>query len=87
MVWQKVPIQCSADIKVFPIPVNDFVTLANLPFGSTIQVTDMSGKMVFRSATNSEQTTINTAQFVNGIYLVQIENNGSSVNKRLIINK
>jgi len=72
---------------VYPNPVNDFVTITNLPNGSTVNILDVTGKAVYSSGTTTGQTTINTAGFTNGIYLIRIDNNGNSANKKLVINK
>lgn len=73
-------------ISIFPNPSNTTVTIGNLPIGSTVNVIDITGKIVYNSAINNEQTTISTADFVSGVYLIQIENNGSILNKKLIVN-
>src|SRR5690606_26449901 len=71
---------------IFPNPANDFVTITHLPSGSKLKVMDITGKTVYNSVVQSEQTVINTSDFVNGVYIIQIENNGSISNKKLIIN-
>jgi hypothetical protein len=80
----------SYEIKVdmYPNPAHDFVTLTNIPNGSTLQVLDLTGKLVYNAATTNGQTTsINMANFVNGIYHIRIENNGMVANKKLVVNK
>lgn len=73
---------------LYPNPAKDLVTFANLPHGEThIKVFDLSGKEVFSKHTNSETTTINTAQFTNGIYLLRIAHNGSAVHKKMVVSK
>ena len=73
---------------IYPNPANDFVTITNLPIGSTMRILDITGKVVYSSAITSEQTTtINTTDFINGIYLIRIENNGNIANRKLVVNK
>ena len=75
-------------IKMYPNPANDFVTITNLPIGSTMRILDITGKVVYSSAiTNEQTTTINTTDFINGIYLIRIENNGNIANRKLVVNK
>src|SRR5690606_17552579 len=77
-----------SSVSLYPNPAHDVVILANLPHGEThIKVFDLSGKEVFSKYTNSETTTINTAQFTNGNYLLRIDNNGNIANRKLMINK
>lgn len=73
---------------IYPNPANDFVTITNLPIGSTMRILDITGKVVYSSAiTNEQTTTINTTDFINGIYLIRIENNGNIANRKLVVNK
>jgi len=75
-------------VNVYPNPANNFVNLANIPNGSAVKIIDITGKVVYSSAiTNEQTTTINTADFTNGIYLIRIDTNGSSANRKLIVNK
>lgn len=74
-------------IKLYPNPANDFVTIVNMPHGSTLSITDMAGKLVYGSTVAGTQATISTANFVNGIYFIRLEHNGSVVNRGLIVNK
>ena len=74
-------------IKMYPNPANDFVTISNVPIGSKVMVTDINGKLVYSSETNNEQTTISTTNFVNGVYIIQIQNNSAVANKKLVVNR
>jgi hypothetical protein len=77
----------SSLIKIYPNPANDFVTISNLSNESTITVTDITGKTLFSSITNNEQTTISTADFVGGVYIIRITNNGTVIKRKLVVNK
>lgn len=73
---------------VYPNPANEFVTLTNIPNGSTVKILDVTGKVVYSSATTNDQTTaINMIDFKNGIYLIRIDNNGNIANRKLVVNK
>jgi hypothetical protein len=74
-------------INIYPNPSNDFVTISNLPIGSTIKILDINGKLVYRDETVNLQTSFSTANLVSGIYIVQIQNNGVIANKKLIVNR
>ncbi|MCB0463751.1 MAG: T9SS type A sorting domain-containing protein [Flavobacteriaceae bacterium] len=73
---------------LYPNPVKDLVTITNLPYGETrIMVFDITGKVMVSKLTNAETTTLNTSNFANGVYLVQLNHNGAIVHKKLVVNK
>ncbi|MCZ2356458.1 MAG: T9SS type A sorting domain-containing protein [Bacteroidia bacterium] len=73
---------------IFPNPTKNEINIDNIPKGSTIQITDISGKTVYKIVnTENEQTIINTTEFVNGVYIIRIEHNGTFANEKFIINK
>jgi len=75
------------DLKLYPNPANNFVTITNIPIGSKLKVIDISGKLVYNSIIEREQTTISTMDIVNGVYIIQVENNGEVVNRELVVIK
>lgn len=75
------------NLSVYPNPAHDFMTVDNIPIGSTLNITDITGKTVYSSLIKSEQMTISTADFVNGIYIIQVAYNGALTNKKLVISK
>lgn len=75
-------------INIYPNPVrNGMVYIeANLPSTTTYQVTDMLGKVVKSDKLNSsKETTIDFFNSPNGIYFIEIDNNGDKVIKKIII--
>ena len=74
-------------VVIYPNPAKDIVTIGNVPSGSTVNITDITGRIVYSTKTNNDEITINTSEFVNGVYIIQVENNGSVANKKLVINK
>ena len=76
-----------SDLSIYPNPAKETLTISNLPNGSVVNITDVRGKSVYKSVITSEQAIINTANFANGVYIVQIENSGSVVNRKLVVNK
>jgi hypothetical protein len=78
----------NSSILVYPNPAKESVTINNLPIGSTVSILDVTGKTVYSSVTTNEQlTTINMTDFTNGIYLIRIDNNGNSANRKFVVNK
>ena len=74
-------------ITCYPNPAKDIVTIGNVPSASTVNITDITGRIVYSTKTNNDEITINTSEFVNGVYIIQVENNGSVANKKLVISK
>lgn len=71
----------------FPNPSNEFITVNGLPINSTVKIFDITGKVVYNSPVQNEQTTINLSNLTNGVYIIQAENNGFSANRKLVVNK
>jgi Leucine-rich repeat (LRR) protein len=74
-------------IHLYPNPANDIVTLVGLPIRSTISVLDVAGRIYKTLQVNAETINININDFANGVYIVNINSNGSNAIKKLIINK
>ena len=72
---------------MFPNPVKESLTIGHLPSGSSVNITDITGKEVYRSVVENEQIFISTAGFANGVYVVQVRNNGAVANKKLVVIK
>lgn len=74
-------------IQVYPNPSTGFVTITNILPNSNLVITDLTGKVVYSSVISNEHTTINTTEFVNGVYIIRVENNGSIANRQLVLNR
>ena len=79
--------QDANDIQIYPNPASTQVTLSNLSDGGRLTIVDVSGKTVFSETVNSEIFTVNSNDFVAGMYYVQFENNGHVSQKKLVISK
>lgn len=75
------------NLGVYPNPAAHFIIVSNIPGSAILRITDMTGKLVYSGAVNGEQATIDITGLVNGIYLVQVESNGSTVNRKLVVNR
>jgi PQQ-dependent dehydrogenase (s-GDH family) len=61
------------DISIYPNPANDFVIINNfqaIPF-QTIELVDMTGRVMLSQKTNSQLTKIDISQFSNGMYMLR----------------
>lgn len=66
-----------ANISLYPNPVQHQLQLNNLPPGTHIRITDILGRTLYTSTTQSNHLTINTKPWQTGIYLVQMRNNAN----------
>lgn len=71
-------------IIMYPNPAGNFVKLSGLPQNTIIRIIDLNGKIVYEKSADS-QIILNTAGLATGIYIVQIENNDRTIQKKLII--
>jgi photosystem II stability/assembly factor-like uncharacterized protein len=74
-------------ISIYPNPAQDFVTINDVPSGSTINMLDVTGKIVYSSVILNGQTTINTVDIEKGVYIIQAENKGAVTNQKLVVNR
>jgi len=75
------------NINIYPNPAGNLVTLTNLSNNSAVNITDLAGKQVYSTIANTTELSINTASFANGVYLVNVTNNGVVAIKKLVISK
>jgi hypothetical protein len=73
-------------LSIYPNPATKTVTIGKLPNGTTVNITDITGKTMHCSVTDNEQITIHTSEYVSGVYIVHIESNGKVVNRKLVVN-
>ncbi|MCC6701406.1 MAG: T9SS type A sorting domain-containing protein [Fluviicola sp.] len=80
--------QTASNFNIYPNPAQDFVTLNNLTIGTTLQLTDMTGKTVLETSVSTEEMTIDLNGLMEGVYFVQILDNASIIGtKKLAISK
>jgi hypothetical protein len=75
------------DAQIFPNPAQDIITISELPLGAELSILDITGKVMFSTIVNSNQLIVNTDEFSNGIYLVNVNTNGSTTSKKLAVYK
>ena len=71
----------------YPNPAKESVTISHLTIGSRVNIFDITGKMVYSSGIINEQATISTANFANGVYIIQVANDGAVTSQKLIVIK
>ncbi len=69
-------------ISVYPVPATELISITNLQKGSSLQIYDCNGRLVFSNICNNDYLHVNISQFEPGLYII-IENNisGSSITK------
>ena len=72
---------------MYPNPAKDYVIIDKLPKNALIKITDSMGKLVYNSVSKNANESINTSSFANGVYFIQIIDNGKIANQKLIIKK
>lgn len=76
------------EFAIYPNPNNGVFTVQmdqNTTGISSVKITDISGRIIYQSSESKNQFEISLANLTTGNYLIQIENNGGSVTKRLSI--
>lgn len=77
-------------INIFPNPASSQVTisLGSLQSEVEVAITDTTGKIVYKTKESERQNIkVNTTDFANGIYLVQIKAKDYVTTKKLVVNK
>jgi hypothetical protein len=77
----------TGNVVIYPNPAGAQFTIANAEIGTRVSVIDITGKVIFTEIVNSNTHVISTKDLVNGIYFVQLENNGQISQKKLVVNK
>lgn len=78
----------SQNIRVFPNPANNFVQIISTESLSRINLYNLMGQKIHtKNVSDQTQVQLNTAQFENGIYILELETAAGSESKRLSIQK
>lgn len=73
------------EFNLYPNPASEFIILDTLPDGATIQLTDITGKVVLRSTAVSKQLILPVSALARGTYMVQVFHQGSITVKKLLL--
>ncbi len=75
------------DIKIYPNPASDFFQIKTSLPDFTYKITDIQGKLFDTKHISQDFTKIDISNFSNGIYLIQILQNGKNQTKKMVIQK
>lgn len=74
-------------VDVYPNPANTQVTISDLPAGARITLLDLAGKTLQTTSAEDKNTTLSTSHLPKGMYLIQVDADGASAIRKLIINR
>jgi hypothetical protein len=74
-------------LSVYPNPASTIVTISELVADQSLKVIDITGKVVFQTIVNSSTIDFDITTIENGIYIIQVEQNGAVAQKKLVVNK
>jgi hypothetical protein len=70
-------------ITVYPNPAKD-VVYVNAPIGSTVELMDISGRIMATQISEGIETSFGLSDMADGIYMIQIKSNGEVTTERLV---
>ena len=70
-----------------PNPAAGYTSITGISTDTTIKIFDMTGKIVLQTIVANESLRIDTTEFANGVYIVQLENQGKFNTLKLLVNK
>lgn len=78
----------NSPILLYPNPAKESFYLSNLPGEATVHITEMSGRKILTQKYNEKKVSVSTHQFINGVYMIQVEHQGKIIlSDKLIIRK
>ena len=75
-------------VSIFPNPANEVINIViEEGTAGTITLRDINGRLISNSSFLNGKTSVNTEDFVNGIYFIQVETAKGSTTKKVILTK
>jgi len=79
------PIDTKSDLLIYPNPTNNLINIRQEKASSiTIQILDITGKVLLTKSSTNQLTTIDLHEFTNGIYLVKVTSRNQITIKKVI---
>lgn len=72
-------------ISLYPNPARETVLLSNVPPRATIQVCDLSGRVLLHVVAGQSQVQLPVMQFISGVYLVRITHRNQTATHKLVV--
>jgi len=75
-----------ASTEIYPNPANNSLNIVSYAVGiNSVRIYNLNGQEVLNTIVNANQIKINTSSLANGIYIIDIKSNNTSVKRKLII--
>jgi hypothetical protein len=75
-----------ASTEIYPNPANNSLNIVSYAVGiNTISIYNLNGQEVLNTKVNANQIRLNTSNLANGVYIIDIKSNDTSVKRKLII--
>jgi aminopeptidase YwaD len=72
--------------EIYPNPANNVLNIISYTVGiNSISIFNLNGQEVLNTTVNANQIRINTSSLANGVYIVDIKSNNTSVKRKLVI--
>jgi hypothetical protein len=75
----------NSGFEMFPNPANENITVQTHKTTTLIEVTDMLGRVITSNVPSGGITTINTAAFAEGVYLVRVHYGNAVLTEKLSV--
>jgi hypothetical protein len=73
-------------VDLYPNPANNVLNIVSYTVGiNSISIFNLNGQEVLNTTVNANQIRLNTSSLANGVYIVDIKSNNTSVKRKLII--
>lgn len=77
----------SSSFIVYPNPSNGIVTVKSMVYPASINVFDLSGKLVASKVVTTTEMELNLSELANGVYHLSIITDKTTINHKIMINK
>jgi hypothetical protein len=74
------------NVRIYPNPAINFITLNNLPQKSIVDIFDINGKIVKSFISDNQESKVDISELTKGIYYVKISNESKSLTYKFIKN-
>lgn len=79
--------QSDFSFELYPNPANDRVVITGASAGAVLEITTLTGELVYNTVASGTTVTIATENWMNGMYLIRITNEKGSSVRKLVVNK
>ena len=76
------------ELKVYPNPVGDELTVYSLQFAeekTTLQIVDATGRKIVEAVPTTSSFKLQTANFANGVYFLEVTTKNITARKKIVI--